>query len=24
VTGANVHGFNMVADANYVQTVTKD
>jgi peptide/nickel transport system substrate-binding protein len=24
VTGANVHGFNMVADANYVQTVTKE
>ncbi|MBJ6134712.1 ABC transporter substrate-binding protein [Ochrobactrum sp. Q0168] len=24
VTGANVQGFNMVADANYVQTVTKD
>lgn len=24
VTGPNVHDFNMVADANYVQTVTKD
>jgi len=24
VTGPNVHDFNTVADANYVQTVTKD
>jgi len=24
VTAPNVHDFNMVADANYVQTVTKD
>ena len=24
VTGANVHNFDMVADANYVATVTKD
>jgi peptide/nickel transport system substrate-binding protein len=24
VTASNVHNFNMVADANYVATVTKD